>query len=160
MKVDLKDKVAVITGGGGILCSVMAKAMAKAGAKVAILDLRAEAAEQVAAEIVADGGESLCDFSAFGAKFQMYFKLGAVGIADFAVHQLTDESDILFAVIHSRSLSFLWLIRFVCMTLIWRKKFRFLSKFLQVLRGLGTNGSLRFPVPVSARRKSPRSSCR
>lgn len=59
MKVDLKDKVAVITGGGGILCSVMAKAMAKAGAKVAILDLRAEAAEQVAAEIVADGGQAV-----------------------------------------------------------------------------------------------------
>ena len=59
MKVDLKDKVAVITGGGGILCSVMAKALAKAGAKVAILDLRAEAAEQVAAEIVADGGQAI-----------------------------------------------------------------------------------------------------
>ena len=59
MKVDLKDKVAVITGGGGILCSVMAKAMAKAGAKVAILDLRAEAAEQVAAEIVAEGGQAI-----------------------------------------------------------------------------------------------------
>jgi len=59
MKVELKDKVAVITGGGGILCSVMAKALAKAGAKVAILDLRAEAAESVAAEIVADGGEAI-----------------------------------------------------------------------------------------------------
>ena len=59
MKVDLKDKVAVLTGGGGILCSVMAKALAKAGAKVAILDLRAEAAEQVAAEIVADGGQAI-----------------------------------------------------------------------------------------------------
>ncbi len=59
MKVELKDKVAVLTGGGGILCSVMAKALAKAGAKVAILDLRAEAAESVAAEIVADGGQAI-----------------------------------------------------------------------------------------------------
>ncbi len=59
MKVDLKGKVAVITGGGGILCSVMAKAMAKAGAKVAILDLNGEAAEKVAAEIVADGGQAI-----------------------------------------------------------------------------------------------------
>ena len=58
MKVDLTGKVAVVTGGGGILCSVMAKALAKAGAKVAILDLRAEAAEKVAEEIVADGGYS------------------------------------------------------------------------------------------------------
>ena len=59
MKVELKDKVAVLTGGGGILCSVMAKALAKAGAKVAILDLRAEAAENVAAEINADGGQAI-----------------------------------------------------------------------------------------------------
>ena len=29
-KVDLKDKVAVVTGGGGILCGVMAKALAPA----------------------------------------------------------------------------------------------------------------------------------
>ena len=59
MKVDLTGKVAVVTGGGGILCSVMAKALAKAGAKVAILDLRAEAAEKVAEEIKADGGQAM-----------------------------------------------------------------------------------------------------
>ena len=59
MKVDLTGKVAVVTGGGGILCSVMAKALAKAGARVAILDLRAEAAEKVADEIVAEGGQAM-----------------------------------------------------------------------------------------------------
>lgn len=59
MKVDLTGKVAVVTGGGGILCSVMAKALAKAGAKVAILDLRAEAAEKVAEEIKAEGGQAM-----------------------------------------------------------------------------------------------------
>ena len=59
MKVDLTGKVAVVTGGGGILCGVMAKALAKAGAKVAILDLRAEAAEQVAEEIKAEGGVAM-----------------------------------------------------------------------------------------------------
>ena len=48
MKVDLEGKVAVVTGGGGILCSVMAKALAKAGAKVAILDLKLDAAQKVA----------------------------------------------------------------------------------------------------------------
>ena len=47
--------MAVITGGGGILCGVMAKAMAECGAKVAILDLKPEAAERVAEEIVRDG---------------------------------------------------------------------------------------------------------
>ena len=48
MQINLKNKVAVVTGGGGILCSVMAKALAKAGAKVAILDLKIEAAQKVA----------------------------------------------------------------------------------------------------------------
>ena len=59
MKVDLTGKVAVVTGGGGVLCGIMAKELAKAGAKVAILDLRAEAAEAVANEIIAAGGEAI-----------------------------------------------------------------------------------------------------
>ncbi|MBE7029696.1 MAG: SDR family oxidoreductase [Clostridia bacterium] len=59
LKVDLKDKVAVVTGGGGILCAVMAKAIAACGAKVAILDLREEAAQKVADEITAEGGVAI-----------------------------------------------------------------------------------------------------
>ena len=55
MKVDLTGKVAVVTGGGGILCSVMAEALAKSGAKVAILDLREENAKKVAEKINAEG---------------------------------------------------------------------------------------------------------
>jgi NAD(P)-dependent dehydrogenase (short-subunit alcohol dehydrogenase family) len=55
-KIDLKNKVAVVTGGGGILCSVMASAVAECGAKVAILDLKPEAAQRVADEIVKAGG--------------------------------------------------------------------------------------------------------
>lgn len=51
-----KDKVVVITGAGGILCSMMAKEYAKLGAKVAVLDLNKDAAQKVADEIVADGG--------------------------------------------------------------------------------------------------------
>ena len=54
--IDLKDKVAVVTGGGGVLCAMFAKALAKAGAKVAILDLREDAAAQVAKEIEEEGG--------------------------------------------------------------------------------------------------------
>ncbi len=55
-KVNLKDQVAVITGGGGILCGLMAKAMAECGAKVAILDLRPEMAQKIADEITKAGG--------------------------------------------------------------------------------------------------------
>ena len=59
MKVDLTGKVAVVTGGGGILCSVMAEALAKSGAKVAILDLREENAQKVADKINAEGGKAI-----------------------------------------------------------------------------------------------------
>jgi len=63
LKVDLQGKVAVVTGGGGVLCAGMARALAQNGAKVAVLDLRLEAALQVADEIRAEGGAAL----AFGA---------------------------------------------------------------------------------------------
>jgi len=53
---DLTGKTAAVTGGGGILCSRMAEALAARGAKVAILDLRPEAAQKVADSIVASGG--------------------------------------------------------------------------------------------------------
>jgi NAD(P)-dependent dehydrogenase (short-subunit alcohol dehydrogenase family) len=59
MKVDLTGKTAVVTGGGGILCSVMAEALAAAGAKVAILDLREENAVKVADKINAAGGQAM-----------------------------------------------------------------------------------------------------
>ena len=38
MKPDLTGKVAVITGGAGVLCSEFARALALCGAKVAILN--------------------------------------------------------------------------------------------------------------------------
>ena len=50
-QVELKDKIAVITGAGGIICSEFAKAMAECGAKVALLDINADAVKAVAAEI-------------------------------------------------------------------------------------------------------------
>lgn len=58
-KVDLNNQVVVITGAGGILCSEMAKALALCGAKVAVADKALSAAEQVAAEIKALGGDAL-----------------------------------------------------------------------------------------------------
>lgn len=53
---DLKGKTAVVTGAGGILGGMFAKTLAKAGAKVAVLDLNGEAAEMVADEIRKNGG--------------------------------------------------------------------------------------------------------
>ncbi|MCQ2484287.1 MAG: SDR family oxidoreductase [Clostridia bacterium] len=55
----LNGKVAVITGGGGVLCSGFAKTLAKQGVKVAVLDLNEAAAQKVADEIVADGGTAI-----------------------------------------------------------------------------------------------------
>ena len=53
---NLSGKVAVVTGAGGVLCSYFAKVLARAGAKVALLDLNLEAATAFANEIVAEGG--------------------------------------------------------------------------------------------------------
>ena len=54
-EIDLKNKVVVITGAGGILCSMFAKAIAECGAKVALLDRNLEAAQNYANEIVKEG---------------------------------------------------------------------------------------------------------
>ncbi len=53
---DLSGKVAVVTGAGGVLCSAFSRVLARAGAKVALLDINESAAAQVAAEISAEGG--------------------------------------------------------------------------------------------------------
>jgi len=55
-KPEIAGKVAVVTGAGGVLCGMFAKALAASGAKVAVLDLNLEAAETVAAAICAAGG--------------------------------------------------------------------------------------------------------
>ena len=52
---DLSGKTAVVTGAGGVLCSMFAKVLAQCGAKTAILDLNLEAAQKVADEIIAEG---------------------------------------------------------------------------------------------------------
>ena len=55
-EIDLSGKVIVVTGAGGVLCSMFAKALAKTKAKIALLDLNEEAAKANADEIVKDGG--------------------------------------------------------------------------------------------------------
>ena len=55
----LNGKVAVITGGGGVLCSGFAKTLAEQGVKVAVLDLNENAAQKVADEINSNGGTAI-----------------------------------------------------------------------------------------------------
>ena len=56
LNTDLTGKVAVVTGAAGVLCSNFAKVLARAGAKVALLDLNLEGAAVFANEITAEGG--------------------------------------------------------------------------------------------------------
>jgi NAD(P)-dependent dehydrogenase (short-subunit alcohol dehydrogenase family) len=56
---DLSGKVAVITGGGGILCSSIAKGLAKAGVSVAVLDISETSAVKVASEITSAGSKAV-----------------------------------------------------------------------------------------------------
>ncbi|MBQ2891027.1 MAG: SDR family oxidoreductase [Clostridia bacterium] len=55
-EIDLKDKVVVVTGAGGVLCSIFAEALSKTGAKIALLDINEEAAKINADKIAKDGG--------------------------------------------------------------------------------------------------------
>ena len=87
-ELNLKNKVAVITGGGGVLCSTMAKSLAAEGVKTVILDLNKEAAEKVAMEIEKEFGTKSVGLSASvldkssleGALKEIHEKMGSVDI--------------------------------------------------------------------------------
>ena len=67
---DIKAQVAVVTGAGGYLCSEMAIGLAKAGAKIAVLDLRIKKAQAVAEQIIDLGGEAIAVAIDVGKKDQ------------------------------------------------------------------------------------------
>jgi NAD(P)-dependent dehydrogenase (short-subunit alcohol dehydrogenase family) len=84
---DIRDKVAVVTGGAGVLCAAMCRKLASMGAKVAVLDLCPTSAVQLAVEICSAGGEAIgvtCDvldrISVDGAARIVLTKLGRVDI--------------------------------------------------------------------------------
>lgn len=61
---NLRDKVAVITGGAGIICSTMARSLAAQGVKTVILDLNKEAAMETAKQIEKEFGTASIGVSA------------------------------------------------------------------------------------------------
>jgi len=85
---NLKNKVAVITGGAGIICSTMAKSLAAQGVKTVILDLNKEAAEGIAKEIEKEFGTASIGLSASvldkasleAAKKDVHDKFGLIDI--------------------------------------------------------------------------------
>lgn len=56
---DLKNKIAIVTGGGGVLGGSIATSLVKAGVRVAILDIRKEQVDARVNELKALGGEAL-----------------------------------------------------------------------------------------------------
>ena len=56
LNTDLTGKVAVVTGAGGVLCSHLSIVLARAGAKVALLNRTYENARKIEDQIVAEGG--------------------------------------------------------------------------------------------------------
>jgi len=70
---NLKDKVAVITGAGGHLCSEMAKGLAMVGCSVAILDVRIEKAEAVEKNLRKKGLENVISLAIDCAKKEEHF---------------------------------------------------------------------------------------
>lgn len=69
---NLEDKVAVITGGGGYLCSEMARGFARSGCAVAILDLRLEKALSVETELRAEGFDRILSMAIDVAKKEQH----------------------------------------------------------------------------------------
>ena len=81
-KVDLSDKVVVVTGGGGILMAEFGRALAECGAKVALLDINEKAAQEVAASIgenaIGIGTNCLVKESILAARDVIHEKWGKV----------------------------------------------------------------------------------
>jgi NAD(P)-dependent dehydrogenase (short-subunit alcohol dehydrogenase family) len=84
---NLKGQVAVVTGGGGVLCGALSRALGKAGAKVAVLDIFVDAAQKVVDDVVKEGGQAIavkCDVldkaSIEAAKDVVLEKFGRVDI--------------------------------------------------------------------------------
>lgn len=87
---DLTGKVAVVVGGTGVLCGVMARGLAEAGAKVALVGRSAEKARANLDAIAAVGGEAVFESCDATSKAELSAMLGRVlerwGRADILIN--------------------------------------------------------------------------
>jgi len=109
METNLNNKVAVVTGAGGVICSSMAKSLAAMGVKTALIDINTEAVEKLAQEIelqynipsIGVGASVLDKESLRSAKEVINSKLGSIDylingaggnspLATSAVEQMVD----------------------------------------------------------------------
>jgi NAD(P)-dependent dehydrogenase (short-subunit alcohol dehydrogenase family) len=87
-ELNIKNKIAVITGGAGIICSEMAKSLAAQGVKTVILDLNKDAAVKIAGEIEKEfktpsfgiSASVLDKASLEGARKEIHDKFGQIDI--------------------------------------------------------------------------------
>jgi len=121
---DLKGKVIVITGAGGVLCSAMARALADVGAKVAVWDLVEGAAAKVADQIKGRKGTAIavkCDVldkkSIQTAKEKTVAELGPVDIlingAGGNKKEATTSKDLSFFDLPSEAMRFVFDLNFI-----------------------------------------------
>lgn len=86
----LTGQVAVVTGGAGVICAALCQALADAGAKVVVLDINFNAADQLVKDICQAGGEAMavecdvCDKQSLGLAAQKV--INATGRVDFLIN--------------------------------------------------------------------------
>ena len=121
---DVSGKVIAITGGGGVLCGTMVRALAKAGARIAVLDLSETAARKVADEIKANGGKAIavkCDVldkkTMEAAKEKTVKELGRVDVlingAGGNKKEATTSADLSFFDLPAEAVRFVFELNFV-----------------------------------------------
>jgi len=104
---DLTGETVVVTGGAGVICASLCRAVAKAGARVAILDINNQAANNLAVEINQSGGEAIaiecdvCDKGSLNLAAQQI--IGSFGRVDILINgaggnnpQATTSADLSF----------------------------------------------------------------
>jgi NAD(P)-dependent dehydrogenase (short-subunit alcohol dehydrogenase family) len=121
---DVKDKVIAITGAGGVLCGTMARALAGAGAKIAVLDIIEAAAEKVAGEIKSGAGQAIavkCDVlnkkSLESAREKINSELGKIDVlingAGGNKKEATTSPDLSFFDLPSEAVRFVFDLNFI-----------------------------------------------